>query len=80
MSEIKTKIDSLGRVVIPVKIRKKLGIELNSEIHMTLDENKVHISAVKKKCIICNNKNDLIDEFSICKDCIDKIVAFSKMK
>lgn len=76
MSDIKTKIDAHGRVLIPSKIRKKLGIELNSETYLTLDGDKVYVSAAKKKCAICDNSNGVIDDLGICKCCIDKIVEF----
>ena len=55
MVEIKIKVDSLGRVVILIGIRKRLGIELNSEINMSLDDDCIIITSIKNKCAICKN-------------------------
>ena len=76
MNEIKIRIDSLGRVVIPIKIRKKLGIELNSDLSMTFNEYGVIIFSCALKCAICGGAEKVIKELKVCKVCIDKIVIF----
>ena len=78
MSKIKIKVDSLGRIVIPIKIRKKLGIELNSEIYMMLDDDRATITSTRDKCVICSGKNEVIGELNMCMRCVNKILDFSK--
>ena len=42
----RSKIDNLGRVVIPKSIRKALDVEANSEISMYVEDKKLIITKV----------------------------------
>jgi AbrB family looped-hinge helix DNA binding protein len=43
MNEIKTKLGQSGRIVIPTKYRRRLGLKSGDEIIMSLDEAGLHI-------------------------------------
>ena len=71
----KSKIDNLGRFVIPKSIRKALGIEQNDEISMYVEDNKLIISKGFKSCSLCGNTEvnyQLNDKF-LCKSCVEGI-------
>lgn len=42
------KIDSLGRIVIPMEIRKELGIEINDTLYFDTRDNEIIISKKKQ--------------------------------
>ena len=46
---IEKQLDSLGRILIPKDIRKKLGFELNSPLEMIITEEGVLIRKPKKQ-------------------------------
>ena len=73
MDGIEKYIDDLGRVVIPMKFRDKLGMKCRSKVFVNLKENAVCISLAEKYCILCGGVNEIVDEFRMCKKCIRKI-------
>lgn len=76
MIGIVRKLDSLGRVVIPKEIRKKLDIKNNDEVSISMDRDTVYIKKFKeyenKFCFMCNSQEDLVEleEKHICSKCI----------
>ena len=71
MMEIK--VDNLGRVVIPIRIRKKLGIECGSNLLISSDEDTIHITVKDSHCALCGNSEEICKELKICKSCMDRI-------
>ena len=71
----KSKIDNLGRVVIPKSIRKALGIEQNDEISMYVEDNKLIISKGFKSCKLCGNPevNYQLKDKLLCNSCVEVI-------
>lgn len=69
------RLDELGRVVIPMEIRKKLEIEQKDPVEIYLDGNSIVLKKHEIGCIFCNNSKDLNhfqDKF-ICKKCLNKL-------
>ena len=71
----KSKIDNLGRVVIPKSIRKALGIQQNEEITMYVEDNKLIISKGFKSCSLCgvHAVNYQLNDKLLCKSCVEGI-------
>lgn len=71
-------VDSVGRIVVPMQIRKELGIvEKGSRVEMFSDGKQVILRKAVSNCIFCKSEEDLT-EFEgkfICKTCLDKIKA-----
>jgi len=70
-----SKIDNLGRVVIPKSIRKALNIEHNDEISMYVDGDKLVINKGHRDCGLCGSKEikHQIGEKFLCDKCIQNI-------
>ena len=73
MSGIEKEIDVLGRIVIPMSYRKKLGLKQNDKVILSLIDNQIIISASDSKCLLCGANTDKKNTFSLCSDCITKI-------
>ncbi len=73
MNGIEKYIDDLGRVVIPIKFRDRLGMKCRARFLVNLKENAVCISLAEKYCILCGDVSEIVDEFRMCKKCIRKI-------
>ena len=67
------RIDRLGRIVIPIDYRRKLGLEAGSEINITYDDEKVIITSPEQRCRLCKNKSIFSSEVPLCPECIGKI-------
>lgn len=69
-------IDSVGRVVIPMQLRKELGmVEKGSKVEMFSDGKQIILKKSVEDCIFCKSEEDLVefDGKFICKACLDKI-------
>ena len=66
------KIDELGRVVIPIEIRKVLDIKERETLTISLEKNGIFIKKEEPSCIFCNSNTNLksFGGKSICKNCI----------
>ena len=47
------RIDSLGRIVIPMEIRKELGIDINTELEIHTEGDEFIISKYTDFCLFC---------------------------
>lgn len=65
-------IDKLGRFVIPVELRNKLGIENGDPLEIYTEDDKIILKRYEKACVFCGQERDVI-EFNgrvICRDCL----------
>lgn len=69
------KIDELGRIVLPIEIRKTLNIKEKDSINISLMDNGVFLQKREPSCIFCGTTVNLFvvsDKF-ICKKCLNNI-------
>ncbi len=69
------KIDELGRIVLPIELRKKLGIEQKDSIEIYVDGDKVILKKHENECIFCGNRKGLSEYKgkSVCEACIKNL-------
>ncbi len=69
------KVDNLGRIVIPIELRRTLGIKVKDPLEIYVDESKVIFKKYEPACTFCNNAENTIDFKGkiVCKECIAKI-------
>ena len=73
MSGIEIKIDNLGRLVIPIKYRKKLGIVAEDKLLISLSDSSLVISPITKNCVLCGEKLSEKAEIKLCDICISMV-------
>ena len=66
------KVDELGRIVLPIEIRKVLDIKQKDAIEIFTDGNKIVLRKYEPACIFCGNTDDVIyfSEKRVCASCI----------
>lgn len=65
------KVDELGRVVIPIELRRTLGIAEKDALEIYVDQEKIILKKYEPACIFCGNA-DNITHFrgkNICQEC-----------
>lgn len=69
-------LDTLGRVVLPKKMRTALGIDENDDLRITLEGDTIVIKRDQPVCALCRKNGDLIEvgEAFICSDCAKEII------
>ena len=66
------KVDELGRIVLPIELRRTLGIEEKDRIESFVDGESIILRKYQPACIFCDNAKDIINYKgkNICPDCI----------
>lgn len=66
------KVDELGRIVLPIELRRTLGIEEKDRIEIFVDGETIILRKYQPACIFCDNAKDIINYKgkNICPDCI----------
>ena len=68
-------VDPLGRVVIPVELRRNLGIKTDDSLEVFVDGEFIMLKKYEPACIFCGNAKDVqnIHGKNICKTCLDEL-------
>lgn len=70
-SEIVKKIDSQGRITIPLTFRRELNIQDEDELAIECDDNKILIKKKRNLCCACHT--EIPFNCWICPECLEKI-------
>ena len=71
------KVDQLGRVVIPVEMRKALRIDMGDLVMMSAEQDRIVLEKVEQRCVFCGSVDQLRD-FSrkvVCATCVERLTA-----
>lgn len=68
-------LDPLGRIVIPMEMRKGLHIKEGDPMEILVNGSSVILKKHSPNCVICNSDKGVIEfeDKLICKSCISKI-------
>ena len=69
------KVDELGRIVLPIELRRTLNINIKDPIEIYVDEDSVVLKKYEPACIFCGNANNVknINGKNVCQNCIDEL-------
>ncbi len=69
------KVDELGRIVLPIELRRTLDIAERDELEIYLDDDKVVLKKYEPSCIFCSSSRDLVSYRgrNVCMECIEKM-------
>ena len=49
------KVDSLGRIVLPIELRRVMGIDIKDPIEIFVDDNHIVLGKYQPACIFCES-------------------------
>lgn len=69
------KVDELGRIVIPMELRKTMDIKEKDPLEIYVDGNNIILTKYHSACVFCNSSDDVVDYNGkfICAECLKKI-------
>ena len=72
---ITRQIDELGRFVLPVEIRRALGINLKDFLEISVDGDRIILRKYAPSCLFCGSTEDnvLFSGKRICRACLDQL-------
>lgn len=71
------KVDELGRVVIPIELRRTLDIAEKDALEIYVDGDKIILRKYEPACIFCGEATD-VENFrgkKICRSCLESLVT-----
>ena len=69
------KVDELGRIVLPIELRRTLDIAERDELEIYLDDDKVVLKKYEPACIFCGSSCGLVSYHgrNVCMECIENM-------
>ncbi|MCW2277533.1 AbrB/MazE/SpoVT family DNA-binding domain-containing protein [Heliophilum fasciatum] len=65
------KVDELGRVVIPIELRRTMGIDEKDPLEIYVDAEKIILKKYEPACVFCGSASQ-VQNFRnkiVCKEC-----------
>jgi transcriptional pleiotropic regulator of transition state genes len=71
------KVDELGRVVIPIELRRTLGIDEKDALEIYVDNEKIILKKYEPACVFCGNAEhvQVYKNKNICRECIQSMIS-----
>ncbi len=69
------KVDELGRIVLPIELRRTLRIDIGDSIEVYVDSERIMLKKYMPACLFCNNFEQ-VTYFKgklVCQDCLNEI-------
>ena len=65
------KVDELGRIVLPIELRRTLGIDDNDSLEIFVEDNTIVLRKYLPACIFCGNARDIVSYKgkNVCGNC-----------
>jgi transcriptional pleiotropic regulator of transition state genes len=73
------RIDDLGRIVIPIEIRKRFGIEKRDPLEIYVKGDRIILGKPQQGCTFCGKTRDLMEHQGhyVCGSCRRELAAAS---
>ena len=71
------KMDDLGRIVLPIELRRTLEISERDSLEIFIEDNMIVLKKYQPACIFCDNAKDIINYKgrNICPACMQEIAS-----
>ena len=69
------KVDSLGRIVLPIELRRVMGIDIKDPIEIFVDDSHIVLGKYQPACIFCESVSG-VSEYKgakVCGSCMAKL-------
>jgi transcriptional pleiotropic regulator of transition state genes len=71
------KVDELGRIVLPMELRRTFNIQKEDPLEIFVDEDAIILKKYEPACIFCGSADEVtqIHGKNVCKNCIKEMKA-----
>ena len=69
------KVDSLGRIVLPIELRRVMGIDIKDPIEIFVDDSHIVLGKYQPACIFCDSVVGVTEYkgAKVCAECLAKL-------
>jgi len=70
------KVDELGRIVLPIELRRTLGIDEKDSLEIYVDGTSVILRKYEPSCIFCGDAADVVSYKgkNVCRACLKELI------
>ncbi|WP_054950281.1 AbrB/MazE/SpoVT family DNA-binding domain-containing protein [Numidum massiliense] len=75
------KVDELGRIVLPIELRRTMLINVKDPLEIFVDGDKIVLKKYSPSCIFCGSA-DRVEPYKgkmVCDDCIESLATVRAM-
>lgn len=68
-------VDSLGRIVLPIELRRVLGINEKDQVEIYTEGDTIVLRKYQPTCVFCHSEHNLVDfkGLNVCEECKKEI-------
>ena len=72
------KVDDLGRIVLPIELRRVLDIAERDELEIFMENDRIILQKYEPACIFCGSSRNLTlyQNKNVCQNCIDAMKGY----
>lgn len=69
------RVDDLGRIVIPMELRRTLGINVRDPLSITVEGERIILQKHHDACVVCGSTEEIvrIRDRAMCADCVGAV-------
>ncbi|MBQ4428121.1 MAG: AbrB/MazE/SpoVT family DNA-binding domain-containing protein [Oscillospiraceae bacterium] len=69
------KVDELGRIVLPIELRRSLDIDVKDPIEIYTDGDRIILKKYTQSCSFCGKTKDVVSfrDRLVCRKCIEEL-------
>lgn len=66
------RVDDLGRIVIPMELRRTLGINVKDPLSISTEGEKIILEKHRDSCVLCGSIEEIVRvrDRALCADCV----------
>lgn len=70
-------LDELGRIVIPIEIRKRFGLTERDALEITVKDQTILLSRPRSACVFCGSTRSVLEHRGrgVCHDCVAELAT-----
>ena len=69
------KVDELGRIVLPIELRRTLDIDIKDALEIYVEDSKIVLKKYEPTCTFCGESENVVTykDKIICKSCLEEL-------
>lgn len=69
------KVDELGRIVLPIELRRTMDIAERDELEIFIENDRVVLQKYEPSCVFCGSSQGLRNYRgkNVCQECVEKM-------
>ena len=74
------RVDELGRIVLPIELRRSLGISEKDPMEISVEDGSIILRKHQDACLFCGSARDQVEfrDKTVCRDCVNRLASLPR--